>query len=151
MPRFRFRLATLLKLREALRDERRAELAQAYQADEILARREAETQQEMQAIRQRQRQDSAPGPIDLDSLLGAQRYELELRGRLAQAAHQRQLLAGEIARRQKALVEANREVRVLEKLRDKLAQRHREEEDVRQQKQLDETAQLRAMREEVDA
>ena len=37
MTKFKFRLATLLKLREAARDERRGQLAQAYQADEIIA------------------------------------------------------------------------------------------------------------------
>ena len=148
MPAFRFRLATFLRLREATRDERKAELAKAYRADAILAGREDDMQQEMRTLQQRQRKEVAPGAIDVDSLLGAQRYELQLRGQLAQLAHQRQLLAGEISRRQQALVEANREVRVLEKLRDKLAQRHRDEENYRQQRQLDETAQQRALREE---
>ena len=32
MAKFKFRLATLLRLREAARDERRAQLAQAYRA-----------------------------------------------------------------------------------------------------------------------
>ena len=36
MAKFKFRLATLLRLREATRDQRRAELAEAYRADNVL-------------------------------------------------------------------------------------------------------------------
>ena len=43
MGKFKFRLATLLRLREATRDERRAELAQAYRADEIILFDEVDT------------------------------------------------------------------------------------------------------------
>ncbi len=37
MARFRFPLATVLKLREATRDERRGQLAEAYQAEKNCA------------------------------------------------------------------------------------------------------------------
>jgi len=36
MPKFQFRLATLLRLREATRDERRGRLAEAYRVDEVV-------------------------------------------------------------------------------------------------------------------
>ena len=83
MPQFHFRLATFLKLREAFRDERQAALAEVYRADDILVERDGETRREMTALQQIARQGAAPGPIDVDRLIGTQRYDLELRGRLA--------------------------------------------------------------------
>jgi flagellar FliJ protein len=151
MPKFNFRLATFLKLREAFRDERQAELAEVYRADEILVERDGEVRREMAAQQQSARQGVAPGPVNVDRLIGVQRYDLELRGRLALLAHQRQLLSGEIQRRRQALVEANREVRVLEKLRDKQAEKFRAAENYRETKQLDEIAQQRAVHEEAEA
>ncbi len=55
----------------------------------------------------------------------------------------------EIDRRRQVLAEANREVRVLENLRDKQAGQHRQQEDRREMKRLDEVAQQQALREVV--
>jgi len=126
MTRFRFRLASVLKLREAARDERRAELA---------------------GLRGEWRAAAGPGVVDVDRLLDGQRYELLLRAYRRQIDAQRSMLAPEIERRRQAVVQANREVRVLEKLRDRQAQRHRAEEERQLTKQLDEIAQQRAVRE----
>ena len=87
MPKFNFRLATFLKLREAFRDERQAELAEVYRADQILVERDAEVRREMAAQQQSARQRAAPGPIDVDHLISTQRYDLELRGQLAIVTH----------------------------------------------------------------
>ena len=46
----------------------------------------------------------------------------------------------EVDRRRQALVEANRSVRVLELLRDRQLEQHREREKLRQIKELDEVA-----------
>jgi flagellar export protein FliJ len=56
-------------------------------------------------------------------------------------------VGAEIERRREVLVEADRDVRVLEKLREKQTERHRYEENRREIRQLDEVAQLRATRE----
>jgi len=50
------------------------------------------------------------------------------------------LLAEEIERRRQALVAADREVRLLEKFREKLQLRHRQEEAVADMKELDDLA-----------
>jgi flagellar protein FliJ len=78
--------------------------------------------------------------LDVNRLLEAQRYELLLKSRGEELTKQSALLAAEIERRRQALVEADRDVRVLELLDE----RHRRE-DARRQlrletKQLDETA-----------
>jgi len=72
-----------------------------------------------------------------------------LKAHRKQLEGQREQVAVEIERRREVLVAANREVRVLEKLREKQSQRHREEENRREAKQLDEAAVLTVAREMV--
>jgi flagellar export protein FliJ len=160
MATFRFRLATLLRLREATRDERRADLAQALEADARLQARELAIAAELEAIKAQQRERTSRSPafghgtevpydeqdnevvrgLDVDWLLDAQRYELALGLEQKALAADRQVLAKEIEKRRQALVEADREVRVLEKLRDVQQERHRAKEEHQEMKQIDEAA-----------
>jgi len=140
MPKFKYRLATLLKIRESTREERQIELAEAYHADDVLRQRQEELTAEIMGLKGDCRNAVAPGAIDVDRLLSSQRYEMLLRSQGAQIAKHREQIATEIERRRQALVEANREVRVLEKLRERQAERHRDEEARRDVKLLDEVA-----------
>jgi flagellar export protein FliJ len=149
MARFTFRMATLLKLRESARDERRGQLVQARQAAEILRQQRETLEQEAERLYQQSRNAVSPGPIDLDTLFHARRYELFLRAQQQDLLQQQQAVDAELRRRQQALVEANREVRVLELLREKQWVRHREEEARQEMKQLDEVAQRTGRGEEV--
>ncbi len=149
MPKFKFRLATLLRLREATRDERRRQLGEAYQADDLLNERIDDVVQRLTGLRNRYRRFSSPGTLDVDRLVETQRFELAMKAQRSQLDGQRETLAAEIERRRLALVEANREVRVLEKLREKQATRHRRDEDRREIKVLDEVAGRRNAREDV--
>ena len=148
MPKFKFRLATLLRLRESTRDERRQQLAQAHEADRRLQIEEEEVAGQLAALYADARRTAGPGEVNVDLLLDAQRFEFVLKAQRQQLARQRELVRGEIERRRQALVEANREVQALEKLRDRLAERHREEENRRDLRRLDEAAQMRALAEE---
>lgn len=148
MARFKFRLATLLKLREAARDERRSHLAQAYQADAILQQQQEQVAQEVVALQEIYRSAGRPGEVNVDRLISAQRHEMVLKFQGQQLQQQRETVAQEIERRRAALAEANREVKVLEKLRERQQERHQEEENRRDIRRLDEVAQLRALREE---
>jgi flagellar protein FliJ len=149
MPKFTFRLATLQRLREATRDERRLQLAEAYRVDEVLKTRLRTAAEELIALRERCRQAVEPGTVDVDQVVEAQRYELSLRAYQRGLEQQRETVAAEIERRRMALVEANREVRVLEKLREKQAARFQDEENRRDIRRLDEVAGQRAAREAV--
>ncbi|MCC6125577.1 MAG: flagellar export protein FliJ [Pirellulales bacterium] len=144
MPKFKFRLATLLKLREAARDERQAELSEAYRADDILNERLRQIHDELAALSVGCRKAAGPGAVNIDLLIESQRYEVTLRVYEKQTRAQRERLALEIERRREALLAANREVKVLEKLREQQLERHREEENRRDVKRLDEVAQRRA-------
>jgi flagellar FliJ protein len=144
---FRFRLAPVLRLREATRDERRSALAEAYRVDELLRRRLEAVAAELAGLLGVSRLAARPGPVDVDRLVETQRYTLALRSQQAQILRQREDVAAEIQRRRQALLEADREVRVLEKLRQRQADRHRADEQRREGKRLDEIAQQNALRE----
>jgi flagellar protein FliJ len=140
MSRFHFRLEPLLKLRESRRDECRAALAEAFRVDEVLRKQFDGLERDLAALREYCRTKSAPGGVDIDRLVEAQRYELVTRSQQRSIVQQRETVAAEIERRRQALVEADREVRVLEKLRERQAEQHRREEELREAKRLDEVA-----------
>ncbi len=149
MSTFRFRLAPVLRLREAARQERRAALAEAYRVDDLLRGQIESVAAEMERLRNVSRQAGGPGPVNVDRLVETQRYQAALGNQRGQVLRQRETVTVEIERRQQALLAADRDVRVLEKLRQRQAERFRLEEDRREMKRLDEAAQQQFMREAV--
>ena len=148
MAKFKFRLATLLRLREAARDQRRAQLAQAYRADEIVEQERTRVAGELRELARQSRRAAAPGRLDVDRLLETRRYELVLQSQDQQLAQQHQAVQTEVERRRQALVDANRQVRVLEALHQKQLDHHRREENRQEIRQLDEMAGRRAGQED---
>jgi flagellar protein FliJ len=132
-----FRLATLLKLREQTRVERRRELAQAFEAERILRDRAAQMQSDIELTQQRTR-SAAKGSVNVETLLNARRYELTVKGQLADVQAQIAQVIEEIERRRQALLEADRDVKVLEKLRELQAAQQAALEQKRENRQLDE-------------
>src|SRR5687767_6456533 len=116
MARYKFRLATLQKVREARRDRDRAALAEAFRAEQVLADRKAALSAEAVELQTLQRSAVASPVLDVNRLLEAQRYELVLKARSADLAQQQTMLALETERRRQQLIEADRDVRVLERL-----------------------------------
>jgi flagellar export protein FliJ len=78
--------------------------------------------------------------INVDSLLEAQRYQGVLISQQAKMREQMRLLAAEVERRREAVVEADRQVKVLEKLHEHKLGEHREERQRAETKVLDEVA-----------
>jgi flagellar protein FliJ len=140
MSKFRFRLATLLRLREAARDERRAQLAEAYLAEQKLNEHRAQVMSEEEALRRRYGHAASPGALDVDRLLDAHRYQAVLTVQLKFIEDQAAKLAAEIDKRRQTLVGAEREVRVLENLRETWKERHRQAEQLAEMKSIDEVA-----------
>src|SRR4051812_38751106 len=124
MAKYRFRLETLQKVRQARRDQQRASLAEAYRAERILAENRAQLAAEKHALRELRRSAATGQYLDVNRLLEAQRYELLLKAQEQELAKQAVLLAAESERRRQALVEADREVRVLEMLDERHRQAH---------------------------
>lgn len=140
MATFRYRLATLLRLREAARDEKRAQLAEAYRAMQILDDRLQELDQEIAEAKAAARSAASTGRVDVDYVMNAHRYEVILRAQRGGIEAQRKQVADEVERRRQALVEADRQVRVLEKLREKKLAEHEARELKRDQRLMDELA-----------
>ena len=143
MARFKFRLQTLRRLREIHRDEQRGRLATAYKAERILAEQQNAVVAETAALVDSQRQMMQQGSLDVTQLLIAQRYQLALEAQIRTLADQAARLAEEVERRRQSLVEADREVRVLDKLEERKRQQHREASQRAETKVLDEVATTR--------
>ena len=140
MAKFNFRLTTLLKMREAARDERRVALAQAYEAEAVLRQRERDLNDQVGQLREQYQQAAQPGALKVDRLVENQRYGMVLRGQRNLSRRQLQQLNEEIESRRATLVEADREVRVLEKLRQNQQCAHAQQEFRQEVKQFDEVA-----------
>ncbi len=140
MAKFQFRLSTLLKIRQAERDRRRSALAQAYQAEAIVQEKGKELSNQIAQLRRQYRQAAEPGTLQVDRLVERQRYDLVLGAEQNHSQQQLQQLEEEIERRRIALVEADRDVRVLETLREKKKRAHEMREYRQEVKQLDEVA-----------
>jgi flagellar FliJ protein len=151
MSRFVFRLEPLLKLRESRRDECRASLAEGLRVDEVLRNQFGNLERELEALKEFCRRTASTGSVDIDRLVEAQRYELVTRAQQHNIAQQRETVTAEIARRRQALVEADREVRVLEKLRERQTDQHRREEEGREARRLDEVATQQTYRKMLEA
>lgn len=143
MAKYKFRLETLRKVRKARRDQQRASLAEAFRAEQVLAERRAQLAVEEQAMRELQRSAAAGRYLDVNRLLEAQRYDLLLKAQSQESAKQAALLAAETERRRQTLVEADRDVRVLELLDDRHRRAHVREEQRKETKRLDEIATVR--------
>lgn len=146
---FRFRLTTLLKLREAARDERRGRLAEAHRAEDIVLNRIREIDEELAEQRRIPVTATVPGKrIQLDSLVEAERYEMLLRAERHSVERQRADIVEEIERRRQALIAADREVRILERLRERQEEQFLAEQNRRDIRVLDEVASRRSSRED---
>ncbi|MGQ9504033.1 MAG: flagellar export protein FliJ [Thermogutta sp.] len=138
MRKFTFRLATILKLREQEREERKRDLQQAYAAREILFQQQSALAIERQNLSETLRKSLLQGNIDADQMLACRRYETVLNAQRDYLSQQMSVIDKEIEKRQQALVEANRAVRILELLREKQRIAHEKEEATREIKALDE-------------
>jgi flagellar FliJ protein len=137
---FQFRLQTLLRLRLAERDQRRADLAKALRAEELLRAEERALEASQAQAAGRSRELKSPGTANVDALLGAHRYEVVLAAQRRQLKQQMAQVEAETERRRQAVVEADRQLRVLEKLRDRQAAAWKKASDREETKQFDEMA-----------
>jgi flagellar FliJ protein len=140
MSNFRFRLETLLKLRRAALDQQRAKLAEAYRAEAILREHEEEIARQAAEAHQDRRNAAGRGTVNVDAALRAQRFDLLLLAQRQALDEQRRKLSAAIEQQRRLVVEADRDVKVLEKLRERRQAEHAAAEQVRDMKQLDEIA-----------
>ncbi|MDA7979122.1 MAG: flagellar export protein FliJ [Pirellulales bacterium] len=142
MTRFKFRLATLLKLRETERDERRGEYMEALRAVDVVRSQQASLESELEALRAARRVQT--GVLNVDLMIQSSQHELLLRAQVDLLDKQSADIQAEAERRRAKLLEADRAVKVLEKLRDRQSQRFTEELWRQEGQALDEVSQSQA-------
>jgi flagellar export protein FliJ len=140
MAQFQFRLESLKKLREAERQQRRIELADAFHAESILRQQAAQLEQEIREVEQRSRVISSPGRVHVDRVLDTHRYKLMLKSQIMILSQKEAQLQTEIERRRAVLAAADRDVRVLDKLQARKREEHEAAELRRESRQLDDFA-----------
>ena len=135
---FRFRLQPVLRLRIAERDERRGDLAKALRAADILREQREQLSEEIAQHEQRSRAMAEPGQANIDGLMQIHRYRAILKATGQQLAAQEGQVAAEVERRRQLLTEADRQVRVLEKLAERQRGEYERLEQRKEVKQMDE-------------
>lgn len=135
-----FRLATLLKLRIDERDRRRLELAQAHEAERLLQAQSEGLSGQQDSLRALAEQAVQPGTANMETLLQINRHQAQLSIQQRTLDNQIRQVSVEAERRREALVEADRQVKVLEKLREKQEEQATTAELQREIKQFDEAA-----------
>lgn len=143
MARFRFRLQALQRLREMNRDELRVRLAEAFRAEQIVQEQQTALAAEAASLADARRRLVAEGALDVTRLLESQRYQLLLEAQIRTLAEQAARLAEEVDVRRQAVVEADRHVRALDKLRERRFEQHVKGEQTAEAKRLDEVATMR--------
>ena len=143
MPRFRFRLQTLRRLREIHRDELRGRLAEAFAAEQVILAQRQDVEREIVDLAAHVRGLAGLGAMDVAQVMSSQRYHLVLQAQARVLAEQAAQLAQEVDNRRAALVEADRQVRVLDKLEERQRQQHEQQAQAVQAKQFDEIAVMR--------
>ena len=98
--------------------------------------------EEQAALAARTAELKAPGVADVDRLLQAHRYAGVLALQRRTLENQLSQVRAECQRRRLALVEADRQVQILEKLRERQEAAYRKQQDRTETKELDELARL---------
>jgi flagellar protein FliJ len=139
MKNFRFRLQSLTNLRERQRDQAAESLQLARQAlrklEEQISSLNGEIDQQIELQNQ-----ANQGAVQIQKLLESQRYQMQLSFQIQGLREKMDLIEQESRRRQSALIEREKAVRVLERLSDSQRLQWQNEQDKRQQHQLDEWA-----------
>lgn len=138
MAGFRFRLTTLVRLRQAARDERRQELAIVQQLEQSVSDRIAGLDSEMAGLRSRSAAAGKSGSIDIDRLRETVQYQSLLATKRQAAKEELDHCSARVDRLRRSLVEADRELKSLEKLQARQRDRQRRLQDTLELRQLDE-------------
>jgi flagellar FliJ protein len=115
----RFPLEKVQRVRQNVREQRRLELLDAQHAEDQAVAQIAGLQAELHTLQSQTRSVIRPGQLDLIQLRHMRKYEQSLRQELEMAQNRRQRLAAEVEKRRQDLVEADREVKVLDRLQER--------------------------------
>ena len=138
---FKFRLEPLIKIRDNVLKECQAELAKAYNARRILEEALQEVERQLaEGIAAARKLAQAGQTVNVEYLLGLRRQEMFLRANQDDLMQKMQVVDDEIERRRAAVVAANKELKIVEKLKEKRHEKYLEEEGKSETKIMDEIA-----------
>jgi len=139
MKKFRYRLEPLLKVKSHIEKQRQKEHAVALQQVFNQKDRLAELSEERDRTFSFQR-SHAQGPVRVHQLLATSRYIVKLKRDAMMGAEMLKALETEAERKRELLVEASRERKIYEKLKEKQQTKFNGEIDEHDRKTLDEMA-----------
>ena len=138
---FKFRLAPLITIRDNKLKERQRKLAEAYDARQILEGHLQEVNRQLEEGIAAVRELSQPGQaVNVNYLIGFRRQEMFLRADLEDLMQKIKMVDDEIEVRRAAMIEANKELKVVEKLKERRYEKYLEEENDAETKMMDEIA-----------
>lgn len=138
----KFRLATLLKLRQRDRDHAAKEVQDARMAIDKVENSKKELLAENDSLNAFRKQASN-GAIQLQGILDAQRFQMVIGAQVNHLDHQLGQLRQELERREIALLKCQQSVKSLEKLRDQRVEAAETLALSKQQERLDEWSSVR--------
>ncbi|MDR1484146.1 MAG: flagellar FliJ family protein [Planctomycetaceae bacterium] len=143
---FKFRLESVITIRDNFLKECQGELAKAYEARRIVEDAENKINAELQsnfAINRQKLQDS--GVLDVGYLLGLQRRNAYLNSQLNVIKRDLEQIDKEIERRRIAVTDAHTELKIIEKLKEKKQVEYKINETKKETIIMDETATIRSI------
>jgi flagellar export protein FliJ len=135
--RVRFRLTTLIRLRQTVRDECRQELAVAQRLEQSIYKRIAKLDSEIIESRD-QTGSTESGSIDIDRLRDMVRYQSLLAAERQAAQLELDSCSAHVGRLRQSLVETDQGLKSLEKLQARQQDRHRQRQRTRELGEFDE-------------
>ena len=140
---FTFRLEQVVRLRVAERDKRRAALAAATRVVEQLEAQQHQLRHELGRLHKANREAARPGRIDADYFRQAAEFEKQLSFSQSGVDARYEAARREAETCHDGLMEAERDVKALENLRERQLQTHRVETARRELQQQDEAIRSR--------
>jgi flagellar FliJ protein len=138
---FIFRLDPLITIRDNVLKERQSELAKAYEARKILEKEiqgvERQLEEGITIVRSLIQEGQT---VNVESLLGFRRQEMFLRAQQSDLTQKLQMVDEEIIRCRTAVIVANKELKIVEKLKEKRFEKYLEDENRAETKFMDEIA-----------
>ena len=140
---FTFRLDPLISIRDNFLKEKQAALAQVYEIRRIVEEKRLEIEKNIEANLQSAREMLHSGTVNVNFLLGLRQHDAFLVTQREENLRHIALLEEEIERRRNAVIEANKELKIIEKLKEKKHEEYLAEERRKETREMDEIAGVR--------
>ena len=137
---FTFRLDPLISIRDNVLKEKQALLAQAVEAKRLAEEARLRLEQNIEGNLLSAREMMQSGKIDVNFLLGVRQHEEFLIEDLGVVRQHIAMIEEQIELRREKVIEANKELKIIEKLKEKKREQYLAEENRKEIREMDEIA-----------